>query len=148
MAQPDSVVARMAVGDALEFLRVSAGISMDELGAAMGTDDGGYGMVAVGNRPLLFTEALLAAHALGVSAAKLVEIFEQSFGPIERPIPPTAEEVAAVQRRRMRGLLIRLEGEGREGVREFREWLEENYLLEKGPTDGEEPSGSVDGFGR
>jgi plasmid maintenance system antidote protein VapI len=130
----------LAVGDALEFARVSASVSIAQLASAMRISPRAYFHIVAGDRALTFGQALRATDALAITTTELAKLVEASLGPWDRDSPATHDEVTRIHRRRMYQLLSRLEREDREGARHAREWLERRYNLVKDDiSDAAEP---------
>ena len=119
----------MAVGDALEFARVSAGLSITELASALQISPRVYLRIVAGDRAITFRQALLAADALAITTAELAEFVEQSLGSWLKDRPLSHDEVRRIGRRRLYRLLVRLEREDRVGAGRAREWLERRYRM-------------------
>ncbi len=125
--RPDSVLARIAVGDALEFARVPSGLTIDDLSHAMHLSLRQYLRIVAGDRLLSFAQSLLAADALGITAAELADLVEQTLGPWDRATPISYEDARRIHRWRMGQALACLEQEGNQEAGRAREWLERRY---------------------
>lgn len=125
--RPDSIPARIAVGDALEFARVPSGLSISDLARAMRLSTRQYLHIVAGDRPLSFTEALLAADALRIAPGELARLVGQSLGAWDSALTPSFEDVRRIGRQRLFQLLVRLEREGNEDAGRARQWLERRY---------------------
>lgn len=133
----DSIAARIAVGDALEFARVPSGLTIGDLAHAMRLSPRQYLRIVAGDRRLSFAQAMLATDALGITTAELARLIEQTLGPWDSTAPISYEDARRIHRWRMGQALARLEQEGNEEAGRAREWLERRY----GPL---EPGGAAE----
>lgn len=125
--RPDSIAARIAVGEALEFARVPSGLTIGDLAHAMRLSPRQYLRIVAGDRPLSFSETLLAADAVGITAAEFAELVEQTLGAWDSATPIRYEDARRIHRWRLSQVLARLEREGNEEAGRARVWLERRY---------------------
>jgi plasmid maintenance system antidote protein VapI len=135
------VLAQIAIGDVLEYLRVGTGLSIEEVAKGLGLSTRRYGRIVTGERALTHTQALLAADLFGVGIDELRRLTGITLEQWEAQSLATSDELRRIHRARLHQLLLCMEREGMPGAAEARAWLERRY----GASEADKPEGAAPG---